>query len=216
MRSIVLIVDDHPLVGEAFEISVGAAYPDLEVGRVTTAAEAEAFARVNGPRVKLVLLDLMLPDATGFSALIRLQQLLPGAPIAIVSSRADAHTVALARTFGVSAYLSKSAPVSSLVNAVGAILRGEPVAFPETSSATPAAVDFQQRVSSLSAAQLRVLVALADGRLNKQIAGDMNLTEGTVKQHLSAIFKKLGVGNRSQAILAARPYLKGLDAGDAA
>jgi len=61
-----------------------------------------------------------------------------------------------------------------------------------------------------------VLVALADGRLNKQIAGDMNLTEGTVKQHLSAIFKKLGVGNRSQAILAARPYLRGLDEGDGA
>lgn len=215
MRSIVLIVDDHPLVGEAFEISVGAAYPDLEVGRVTTATEAETFARANGPRIKMVLLDLMLPDATGFSALIRLQQLLPGTPIAIVSSRADAHTVALARTFGVTAYLSKSAPVSSLVSAVGAILRGEPVAFPETAAATPAAVDFQQRVSSLSAAQLRVLVALADGRLNKQIAGDMNLTEGTVKQHLSAIFKKLGVGNRSQAILAARPYLKGLDSGEA-
>jgi DNA-binding NarL/FixJ family response regulator len=216
MQWIVLIVDDHPLVGEAFELSVGAAYPHLEVGRVTTATEAETYARANGARIKLVLLDLMLPDATGFSALIRLQQLLPGVPIAIVSSRADAHTVALARTFGVSAYLSKSAPVSSLVNAVGTIMRGEQVPFPETPAATPAAVDFQQRVSTLSAAQLRVLVALADGRLNKQIAGDMNLTEGTVKQHLSAIFKKLGVGNRSQAILAARPYLKGLDAGDPA
>ncbi|HEX8471806.1 MAG TPA: response regulator transcription factor [Brevundimonas sp.] len=214
MQWIVLIVDDHPLVGEAFEISVAAAYPHLEVGRVTTAAEAEMYARANASRIKLVLLDLMLPDATGFSALILLQQLLPGIPIAIVSSRADAHTVALARTFGVSAYLSKSTPVSSLVNAVGTLLRGEQVPFPEAGPATPVAVDFQQRVSTLSAAQLRVLVALADGRLNKQIAGDMNLTEGTVKQHLSAIFKKLGVGNRSQAILAARPYLKGLDAGE--
>ena len=208
MQWIVLIVDDHPLVGEAFELSVGAAYPHLEVGRVTTAAEAETYARANGPRIKLVLLDLMLPDATGFSALIRLQQLLPGTPIAIVSSRADAHTVALARTFGETAYLSKSAPVSSLVSAVGAILRGEPVAFPETAAATPAAVDFQQRVSSLSAAQLRVLVALADGRLNKQIAGDMNLTEGTVKQHLSAIFKKLGVSNRTQAVLAIQSLME--------
>ena len=214
MQWIVLIVDDHPLVGEAFERSVGAAYPHIEVGRVTTAADAEAYARAKGARIKLVLLDLMLPDATGFSALIRMQQLLPAVPIAIVSARADAHTVALARTFGVSAYLSKSAPVSSLVNAVGTIMRGEQVPFPDTTAASPAAVNFQQRVSTLSPAQLRVLVALADGRLNKQIAGDMNLTEGTVKQHLSAIFKKLGVGNRSQAILAARPYLKGLDAGE--
>ena len=216
MKWIVLIVDDHPLVGEAFEISVGAAYPHIEVGRVTTATEAETYARAHASRIKLVLLDLMLPDATGFSALIRLQQLLPGVPIAIVSSRADAHTVSLARTFGVSAYLSKCAPVSSLVNAVGALMRGEQVPFPDTGPASPAAVNFQQRVSTLSAAQLRVLVALADGRLNKQIAADMNLTEGTVKQHLSAIFKKLGVGNRSQAILAARPYLKGLDEVDGA
>ena len=211
MRWIVLIVDDHPLVGEAFEISVGAAYPHLEVGRVASAAEAESYVRANGARVKLILLDLMLPDATGFSALLRLQQLVPACPIAIVSARADAHTVALARTFGVSAYLSKAAPVSVLVNAVGTILRGEPVAWPETPPSTPAAADFQKRVATLSPAQLRVLTALADGRLNKQIAGDMNLTEGTVKQHLSAIFRKLGVGNRSQAILASRPYLQPIE-----
>jgi len=211
MRWIVLIVDDHPLVGEAFEISVGAAYPHLEVGRVASAAEADSYVRANGARVKLILLDLMLPDATGFSALLRLQQLVPACPIAIVSARADAHTVALARTFGVSAYLSKAAPVSVLVNAVGTILRGEPVAWPETPPSTPAAADFQKRVATLSPAQLRVLTALADGRLNKQIAGDMNLTEGTVKQHLSAIFRKLGVGNRSQAILASRPYLQPIE-----
>ena len=211
MRWIVLIVDDHPLVGEAFEISVGAAYPHLEVGRVASAAEADSYVRANGARVKLILLDLMLPDATGFSALLRLQQLVPACPIAIVSARADAHTVALARTFGVSAYLSKAAPVSVLVNAVGTILRGEPVAWPETPPSTPAAADFQKRVATLSPAQLRVLTALADGRLNKQIAADMNLTEGTVKQHLSAIFRKLGVGNRSQAILASRPYLQPIE-----
>jgi len=211
MRWIVLIVDDHPLVGEAFEISVGAAYPHLEVGRVASAAEAESYVRANGARVKLILLDLMLPDATGFSALLRLQQLVPACPIAIVSARADAHTVALARTFGVSAYLSKAAPVSVLVNAVGTILRGEAVAWPETPPPSAAAADFQKRVATLSPAQLRVLTALADGRLNKQIAGDMNLTEGTVKQHLSAIFRKLGVGNRSQAILASRPYLQPIE-----
>lgn len=211
MRWIVLIVDDHPLVGEAFELSVGAAYPHIEVGRVTTAAEAEAYVRTHGSRIKLVLLDLILPDARGFSALLSLQQILPGCPIAIVSARTDAHTVALARTFGVAAYLSKAAPVSVLVNAVGTILRGEPAPFPETAAPSPAADDFQKQIASLSPAQLRVLMAVADGRLNKQIAHDMNLTEGTVKQHMSAIFKKLGVGNRSQAILAIRPYLETIE-----
>ena len=67
--------------------------------------------------------------------------------------------------------------------------------------------DYNEALKEL-AAQLRVLTAVADGRLNKQIANDMGLTEGTVKQHMSAIFKKLGVANRSQAILAAQPLLR--------
>lgn len=211
MQWIVLIVDDHPLVGEAFELSIRAAYPHLEVGRVTSAAEAEAYAKAKGARIKLVLLDLMLPDVTGFSGLLMLQRLLPDRPVAIVSGRFDERTVALARTFGAAAYLNKGAPVSDLVNAVGTILRGEAVVMPGDPTPVPAAADFHRRVASLSAAQLRVLNALADGRLNKQIAGDMNLTEGTVKQHMSAIFKKLGVNNRSQAILAAGPYLRPMD-----
>lgn len=206
MRWIILIIDDHPLVGEAFELSIRAAYPHIDVGRVTSATEAEAFVRSHGSRIQLVLLDLMLPDATGFSALIRLQHLLPNRPIAIVSGRTDAYSVAMARTFGVAAYLSKSEPVASLVNAVGAILRGESL-FPPEGAPEPEAEDFTKRLASLSAAQLRILTALADGRLNKQIAGDMNITEGTVKQHLSAIFRKLEVNNRTQAILAIRPFL---------
>ena len=210
MRWIVLIVDDHPLVGEAFELSIRAAYPHMDVGRVCSAAEAETYVRANGARIQLVLLDLMLPDATGFSALIRLQQLLPEKPIAIVSARVDSHAVAMARTFGVAAYLSKSAPVSELVNAVGAILRGEQL-FPADAKPPAAGDTIQKQVATLSAAQLRVLTALADGRLNKQIAADMNITEGTVKQHLSTIFRKLGVNNRSQAILAIRPFLNDMD-----
>lgn len=211
MRWIVLIIDDHPLVGEAFEVSIRAAYPHIDVGLVGSAAEADDYVRRHGARIKLVLLDLMLPDATGFSALIRLQQQLPGRPIAIVSARTDPHAVAMARTFGVAGYLSKSAPVSELVNAVGAILRGESLFPADTSLPTSTADGFTKRVASLSAAQLRILTALADGGLNKQIAADMNITEGTVKQHLSAIFKKLGVNNRSQAIVAIRPFLNDLD-----
>lgn len=211
MRWIVMIVDDHPLVGEAFELSIRIAYPHLDVGRVTSAEEAERYAKANSGRIKLVMLDLILPDATGFSALLRLQQILPGCPIAIVSGRTDAHSIAMARTFGVAAYLSKSAPVSTLVNAVGDILRGEaPFSDAAIDPATPES--FHNKVSTLSAAQLRILVAMADGRLNKQIAAEMDITEGTVKQHVSAIFRKLAVNNRTQAILAIRPYLNDLNA----
>ncbi len=209
MRWLVLIVDDHPLVGEALEVSIRRSYPHLDVGRVASATEAEAFARRHADRIRLVMLDLMLPDAGGFSALLRLQQLLPESRIAIVSARADAHTVSMARAFGVDGYLSKAADVETLVNAVGALLRGETL-FPADAIADPVTVDFHRRLAALSAAQLRVLRELAEGKLNKQIAADMDLTEGTVKQHVSAILKKLGVANRSQAVLATAPLLGGL------
>ena len=133
---------------------------------------------------------------------------MPQAAFAMVSSRIDAHAVAMARAFGVKGYLSKAAPVETLVNAVGAILRDQEL-FPLEVAPSREAEDFHQRVSRLSAAQLRVLRALSDGKLNKQIAVDMSLTEGTVKQHVSAILKKLEVCNRSQAILKASPYLRG-------
>lgn len=207
MRWIVLIVDDHPLVGQAFELSIRAAYPHLDVGRVTNAADADEYARLNGSRIKLVLLDLMLPDAEGFSALLKLQQRLPDSAVAIVSSREDAHTVAMARAFGVNAYLSKSAPVEMLVNAVGAVLRGETL-FPKAAVPDPKVVDLHGRLASLSKAQMRILDALADGKLNKEIAGEMDLTEGTVKQHVSAILRKLEVNNRSQAVLVAAKVLR--------
>lgn len=207
MRWTVLIVDDHPLVGQALELSIRSAYAHLDVARVLSAAEAEACAKQLGSRIKLVMLDLILPDATGFDALLRLQQLLPDADFAMVSARIDAHSVAMARAFGVKAYLSKAAPVETLVNAVGDIMRGEE-RFPHAMPPDPVAVDFHRRVARLSAAQLRVLRALAEGKLNKEIAGDMNLTEGTVKQHVSAIFKKLEVNNRSQAVLASAPFLR--------
>ncbi|WP_420478897.1 LuxR C-terminal-related transcriptional regulator [Brevundimonas sp. FT23028] len=207
MRWIVLIVDDHPLVGQAFELSIKAAYPHLDVGRVTSAAEADAYVRQHGDRVKLVMLDLMLPDAEGFSALLRLQKILPDGRIAIVSARTDNQTLTLAKALGAVAYLSKSEAVEVLVEAVGAILQGA-ILFPEQGDPDPQVLDAHRRISTLSAGQLRIMRALVDGKLNKQIAGDMNLTEGTVKQHVSAILKKLQVNNRSQAILIAAPVLR--------
>lgn len=181
-----------------------------------TAAEAAASAQANAQKIKLVVLDLILPDASGFSALLELQQLLPNRPIAMISSRTDAHTVALARAFGCAGYLSKSDPLPRLVETIEALSAGQSV-FPPDSNEVPETPDverFRTRIASLSPAQFRVLLALADGRLNKQIAADMGLTEGTVKQHFSAIFRKLGVHNRSQALLLIQPYASRLMAQD--
>jgi DNA-binding NarL/FixJ family response regulator len=214
LRWVVLIVDDHPLVSQAFELAIRTSYPHLDVERASSAAEAEEHVRIGAGRIRLVLLDLLLPDAKGFDALLRLQQRLPDCPIAIVSSRTDGHSVAMARSLGAAGYLGKSEPVERLVNAVGDILRGKRP-FPETAAPVQAEIRATNRkLQTLSSAQLRVLRALADGKLNKQIAHDLGLTEGTVKQHLNAIFRKLEVHNRAQAILAARPYLTEPDRDD--
>lgn len=182
----------------------------MEVHLAPTAGDAEVFVREHGGRLKLILLDLLLPDASGFSAFLRLQQLAPDCPIAIVSARLTSHLVAMAASFGAAGYLSKTAPVDALVRDVGALLAGRRL-FP-ADAGNPADVNSaQRRLMSLSPAQLRVLTAMADGRLNKQIGADLELTEGTVKQHMSAIFKKLGVNNRSQAIIAAQPFLQRID-----
>ncbi|GAA0646397.1 response regulator transcription factor [Brevundimonas lenta] len=206
MRWKILIVDDHPLVGEMLETAIRDSYVHLDVGRVTSATDAEAYARKHAAEIKLVVLDLMLPDTEGFTALLRLQQLLPNATIAILSARTDSHAVTMAKAFGVKGYLSKAMPVENLVNAVGALLRGEAL-FPDQTPVDPRAEELHRKAANLSPAQIRVLRALADGKLNKQIAAEMELTEGTVKQHMSAIFRKLGVNNRSQAIVAAAPLL---------
>jgi len=212
MRGIVLIIDDHPLVGEAFQISIRAGHPKMEVGLVTTAADAEAYARKHAFRLKLILLDLILPDATGFSAFLRLQQLVPDCPIAIISARVTSHLVAMAASFGAAGYLSKTTPVGELIKDVGVLLDGGKL-FPTDAADSGDAQSLQKKLISLSPAQLRVLTAMADGKLNKQIGADLDLTEGTVKQHMSAIFKKLGVNNRSQAMLAVQPFLQNMEEG---
>lgn len=161
----------------------------------------------------LVLLDLMLPDADGFSGLLLLQKIVPSTPVAIISSRNDAQTVATAYVLGAAAFLPKSTAMTVLAQQMRRVIEGERV-FPDgaaTSGKTNEVSDAAKRLDSLSAAQLRILLALAGGRLNKQIAGDMNLSEATVKAHLTAIFRKLKVNNRTQAILAARPLLTSSD-----
>ncbi|WP_409020868.1 LuxR C-terminal-related transcriptional regulator [Brevundimonas vesicularis] len=210
MRWTVLIVDDHPLVAEALEAAIVHAYPQFGVARVSNAAEAESYARRHPDHIRVVMLDLMLPDTEGFGALLRLQQILPKARFAIVSSRVDAAVIAMSRAFGVQAYLSKAQSVETLVNAVGAILRGESL-FPSIEEDIANTDGIHKRLLTLSAAQTRVLKAMIHGKLNKQIANDLGLTEGTVKQHVSAILKKLNVPNRSQAILAGARYLTKMD-----
>ena len=199
-----LVADDHPLCVTALTMAAHAVDPAMLVDQAGTLAQAEAHAQAARP--DLVLLDLMLPDVQGFAGLAMMRAALPGVPVAIVSSREDEAVIRQAIALGARGYLSKSSPLDRMIAAIRVLLDGGQW-LPEGVLAAPmhlAANDAAARVGALSVAQLRVLRAIADGRQNKQIAFDLQLAEPTVKSHLAAIFKKLGVANRTQAVLALR------------
>lgn len=203
-RGRILLADDHPLVREGVQMAIRSIHPDMEVDAVASVAEAEALVR-GGKTYKLMLLDYRLPDADGFSGFFRMQFAMGRTPIALISAHDEASLVAAARAIGAAGFLSKSQPLDELARSVDRLLSGQ-TAFPANGQ-TPDddVVKLQARLKSLSTAQMRVLAALARGHLNKQIAADLHLSEATIKAHLTAIFRKLEVGNRLQAILAVRP-----------
>jgi len=199
----ILVADDHPLISNGIQLAVHARLPNCAIDTTATIAGARALIAANG-RYDLVLLDFKLPDAHGFSGFFELQHELGDRPIAIISASDDTALIAAARAVGAAGFLRKADALDALVGAVGVLLGGGTVFPPETSGAQH---DLQSRLATLSVAQRRVLVALVEGRLNKQIAGDLNVTEATIKAHLTAIFRKIGVQNRLQAILTMQPLL---------
>ncbi len=201
----VLIADDHPLIVEALSIAVRSTMPELTVDKAASIAEAEALAR-DRRGYKLVLLDFMLPDARGFSGFLRLQHCLGAVPIMLVTAQRRPELIEAARALGAAGFLAKSLPLDEMARAMREVMAGR-TAYPPATTHDAGAGSARDRIATLSGAQLRVLLALADGKLNKQVAGELGVTEATVKAHLTAIFRKLGVNNRTQALLSLQPLL---------
>jgi DNA-binding NarL/FixJ family response regulator len=201
----VLIADDHPLLREGLTLAAQSALPGCPVVAVGSIGEATAIAD-DRPRPRLILLDFQLPDAHGFSGLLALQFRAPATPIVIVTAREDLALVEAAKALGAAGFLFKSRPLDEIATMLRHIDAGG-TSFPAGLTAGPAIVAARARIEVLSPAQRRVLLALADGRSNKQIAGELGVGEATVKAHLSAIFRKMGVTNRTQALLAMQPLL---------
>ena len=199
----ILLADDHPLIREGLKLAIGARRPDLAVDSVDSIAAAEAMAKAHRTYL-LLLLDYQLPDAEGFSGFFRMLHALGKTPIAIISAHDTPAMVTAARAIGAAGFLSKSQPLDVLAQSIDRLLSGKTV-FPPMSDEGDALGELQKRLQTLSPAQMRVLTLLAKGHLNKQIAGDLQLSEATVKAHMSAVFRKLGVNNRVQAVLAVRP-----------
>lgn len=194
----IVVADDHPLFRAALRSAVDKAASGAEVVECASLAEARA-AMVAGP-VDLLLLDLKLSDSEGMAGLAAVRAEQPTVPVAVVSASEDAPVVRHALGLGAAGFIPKSSSLPQMVEAIAAILAGDSWA-PDVPEAED---DLAGRVASLTPSQLRILEGLKAGRLNKQIAFDLGVSEATIKAHLTSVFRKLGVHNRTQAVILAK------------
>ncbi len=197
----IVVADDHPLFREALVSAVRKARPDAQVVECASLAEANA-ALADGP-VDLMLLDLKLSDVEGMTGLNLIRANYPAVPVAVVSASEEPQTIRSALAVGASGFIPKSSALETMVEAIGAILDGDNWA-PDVGEASDEEADLQSRIASLTPSQMRILEGLKAGRLNKQIAFDLGVTEATIKAHLTSVFRKLGVQNRTQAVILAQ------------
>lgn len=194
----IVVADDHPLFREALVSAVRKARPDASVVECSSYAEAEAA--LNSGTVDLMLLDLKLSDVEGMTGLNLVRANHPAVPVVVVSASEEPHTVRHALAVGAAGFIPKSASLETMIEAIGQIMEGETWA-PDVGEAEGEEADLQSRIASLTPSQLRILEGLKAGRLNKQIAYDLGVTEATIKAHLTSVFRKLGVQNRTQAVI---------------
>lgn len=196
----IVVADDHPLFRAALISALTRAAPGAAIEETPSLAGArDALAK--GP-VDLLLLDLKLSDSEGFAGLAEIRGDHPAVPIAVVSASDDAATIRRALAFGALGFIPKSATLAEMVEAIAAVLAGDGWAPPIPDA--PDEAPIEARIASLTPSQLKILIGLQQGRLNKQIAYDLGVTEATIKAHLTSVFRKLGVHNRTQAVIAAQ------------
>lgn len=199
-----LIADDHPLFRAALHQALALSVSSAELFEADSLDSLLQLLEQH-PDPDLLLLDLKMPGANGFSGLQTLRQRYPLLPIVVISASDDPAIIQQVRQHGALGFIPKSAQLSVLIDAIGQALDGDTI-FPAdldtlAPQPDPQARILQERLSSLTAQQQRVLEMLSAGLLNKQIAYDLNVSEATVKAHMTAIFRKLGVKNRTQAVI---------------
>ncbi|GLK54359.1 DNA-binding NarL/FixJ family response regulator [Methylopila capsulata] len=198
-----LIADDHPLFRTALKEAV-----KEEAAEIVEAGSFDAATKAleEDSSFDLVLLDLTMPGVSGFSGLMYLRAQYPAIPVVVVSANEDPATIRRCMDFGASGFIPKTLDVSQMRVAVRVVLAGDNWTPPDLDLSL--ATDDQtaklvSRLGTLTPQQVRVLMMLSQGLLNKQIAYELSVSEATVKAHVSAILAKLGVESRTQAVIAA-------------
>ena len=200
-----LIADDHPLYRDALRGALSLSLPALtlsEAGDLTSTVDI-----LNREDIDLLLLDLHMPGSNDLFGLIHIRKLFPGVPVAVVSGTEDTQLISKIMSAGALGFIPKTASSGDIANAVQAILDGD-VWLPPNLSDSVDEIDEEfselaDNVASLTPSQYKVLCFMRDGLLNKQIGYNLDIAEATVKAHVTAIFKKLGINNRTQAVLIA-------------
>lgn len=201
----ILVADDHPLFREALKGAVARLLPGARLVESDSADALFASAEAH-PEADLLLMDLNMPGAHGFSALVHLRSVQPLLPVIVVSAREEAGVVRRALEHGAAGFIPKSSSPAIIREAIAAVLEGGhwwPPQADHGDGVAPEEADVAQRIRELTPQQFRVLGMLGTGLLNKQIAHALGVSEATVKAHMTAILRKLGANNRTQAVLMA-------------
>ena len=202
----VIVADDHPLFRTAIKEALQASQGD------TTFLEANSFETLQelvavNQNVDLVLLDLHMPGVSGFAGLVFLCKRYPSVPVVIISANEDPLVIQRALDHGAAGFIPKSSDIKTITRAINEILMGEIWAPVSKQANLPgnnvSELAMAERMARLTPQQFKVLMMVSQGLLNKQIAYDMDISEATDKAHVTAIMNKLGVSNRTQAVLAA-------------
>jgi len=199
-----MIADDHPLFRGALREAVSGLFEKPDI------AEAGSFEDVTrqlerGAEIDLILLDLSMPGVRGFSGLMYLRAQYPSVPIIVVSANDDPAVIRRCMDFGASGFIPKTLGVEAMRAAIARVLEGGVWTPPdvELGSSDEPTAGMIARLALLTPQQVRVLMMLSEGLLNKQIAYELGVSEATIKAHVSAILQKLGVESRTQAVIAA-------------
>ena len=195
----IVIADDHPLFRSALFQSIHMAISGTNL--LEADSQDSLFSLLDKTAdVDLLLLDLKMPGSNGMSGLIQLRQQYPELAIVVISASEEDSVVRQVYSHGAFGFIPKSSDMYTLLSALKQILNGDPY-FPATISHSNHHQLLATKIAALTPQQYKVLTMLTDGLLNKQIAYDLNVSEATIKAHLTAIFRKLDVKNRTQAVI---------------
>ncbi|UAA37554.1 response regulator transcription factor [Paraneptunicella aestuarii] len=200
-----LIADDHPLYRDALRGALNAHMDEVEILEASDMGQAIEQLQQNKD-IDLLLLDLHMPGSQDLFGLIHIRKTFPDLPVAVVSGSEDKNIISKVIDIGALGFVPKTTNAADIAKAIQSMLEGE-VWLPENFSGDvtedPEFAELADKIATLTPAQYKVLCMLRDGLLNKQIGYSLGIAEKTVKTHITSIFKKLDISNRTQAVIIA-------------